>query len=97
MQKKERFGTYEIQYGTILDHDIFEHLRVSFEVRDDKDLADMFLNGVKIGFIQVVREGKKVKGYRGYRIGGYNQLIPMGGVEKKLGRDAAMIVSDYIR
>jgi hypothetical protein len=104
MLKKDRFGKYEIQYDTILDHDIFEYLRVTFEVpRDNQNIATVFLNGESIGSVEVYRENGKVKGYLGWRFTrGDSDLvqtaIPVnnGRPEKKLGKIAAMIVTNAV-
>jgi hypothetical protein len=100
MLKKHYFGAYEIQYDTILDHDIYEYLRVTFELSRETpyDNSTVLLNGVPVGKIYLYKEKGKVKGYRGVRFRG-NEEIPVnkGLPHKKLGKIAAMIISDFVQ
>jgi hypothetical protein len=98
MLKKDRFGKYELQYDTILDHDVYEHLRVTFEVpRGQVTEAIVLLNGKDIGRVRVVRENKKIVGYMAIRCEP-DQWIEMNGGRpyKHIGRAAAAIISDFI-
>jgi hypothetical protein len=98
MHKKNRFGKYELQYDTIIDHDAYEHLRITFEVPRGQDTnAMVLLNGREVGVVSVVREGKKIIGYQAFRLGQYGNPYQIHPPFKHIGRAAAAIITDLIQ
>lgn len=104
MLKKERFGKYELQYDTILDHDAYEYLRVTFEVpRGQTDEAYVLLNGYEVGKVKTVSDGKKIIGYLALRVvrrtEACTQFDPINNGEpyKHIGKAAAAIISDFVK
>ena len=51
-------GEYKVQYGTIVDHGTYEHLRIMVELdTGDSTVCNISLNGVTIGRVKYL--GKK--------------------------------------
>lgn len=97
--EKRTMGNYQIQYDTVLDHDTYNYLRVSFEVpRDEPDRAIVILNGKEIGDIYTVKnEAGKVIGFTAKRRPGTaTPEIVADEPFKELGHAAAAIISNYV-
>lgn len=92
------FGNdYTVRYDTVLDHDTYSWLRVSFEIpREDKDTAVLVLNGKEIGTIKTVRDERKhCLGFAAFRHPLSNDPIRPA-LFKELGHAAAAIITDYV-
>jgi hypothetical protein len=93
-----RIGNYKVAYDTILDHDTYSWLRVSYEVdRTQDNKTTVVFNGRPIGEVSVVRRGGKVIGYRANRISG-NAMpeIPQNWLFKHIGHAGASLISSYV-
>lgn len=96
--EKRTFGNYQTQYDTILDHDTYSWLRVSFEVpRDEPNRAILILNGKEIGDIYTVtNDAGKVIGFTAKRRPGTATPEITTEPFKELGHAAAAIISNYV-
>ncbi len=97
--EKRTMGNYTNQYDTILDHDTYQYLRVSFEVpRDEPNHAILVLNGKEIGDIYTVMDEKgKVIGFRAERRPGTaTPKITFDEPFKEIGHAAAAIISNFV-
>jgi hypothetical protein len=97
---KRTFGNkYHVQYDTIVDHDLYDMLRVSFEVpRETPDTTILYLNGKAIGTITVVRNSEKaITGFNAERVPGSN-MGPIFRTEPftSLKHAAAAIITNYV-
>jgi hypothetical protein len=94
------FGNdYQIQYDTVLDHDTYNWLRVSFEVdRGNNDKAVLVLNGKEIGIIMTIRdESGRFMGFHAYRKNEDPSAAPLGSsLFNELGHAAAAIITNYV-
>jgi hypothetical protein len=98
MLAKNLFGDdHEIQYDTIINHDVYSFLRISLEVpRGQKEKAILLLNGKEIGEIIVKKDGKTTLGYTAIRYHGINPHMHSIGFYEQLGLACAAIITDYI-
>ena len=97
--EKRTMGSYNVQYDTILDHDTYAYLRVSFEVpRDEPNHAILILNGKEIGDIYTqMNEAGKVVGFTAKRRPGTaTPELRFDEPFKDIGHAAAAIISNYV-
>ena len=104
MRAKTMFcNAYEIRYDTLIDHDVYNFLRVSLEVpRDQTEIALVVLNGKEIGKIKVQwdENHKKASGWKAYRYKPTKKNPSaskcLDGIFDNVGRAAAAVISDYV-
>jgi hypothetical protein len=92
MARSKFANEFQIQYGCVIDHDVYNSLRVSIEVDRDtpESRGEVFLNGRAVGLVEFL--GKKrfhatrYKGEKRVKIGEFAEL----------GKAAASIISDFI-
>lgn len=98
MLKKNKIGPYEIQYDTVIDHDVFAFLRVSLEVpRGQNECAHVLLNGQEVGIIRVVKDGRKVRFAAARLRDGMEVPLSYFEPSKEIGKAAAAIISDFVK
>lgn len=101
MLAKKLFGhDHEIQYDTIINHDVYDHLRICLEVpREDQTRAIVVLNGREIGCVEVVKDGKRTLGYIAHRFvlpDSREGIVRVGDRFDALGKAVASVISDFV-
>lgn len=100
MLAKKIFGDdHEIMYDSVINHDVYEYLRVSLEVpRGQTTEALILLNNKEIGKVIVEKQGKKTFGYTPFKKSDIGEYIRLSDTKtfRKLGKAVASVVSDYV-
>lgn len=98
MRKIDKLGDYEICYDTIIDHDVYQYLRVSLEVprNTPRDTVVVVLNGINIGIIRAFKQGRHTV-FVGSRVRNGEETALSILPSRNIGKIAAAIISDFVQ
>ena len=82
----KRFGIHPVQYGVIKDHGVYENIKVSVEVHEERPMVGrVFLNGREVGEVEFM--GKKH-----YKVTRHDKTVIDN--FRDLGKATAAVISD---